>query len=113
MNLNMHHLPEQKENIVQYLFLSQAVMLSAPKSSRFQWLKGHGSGHLHDLALAQRHAAVHAGREVYVVRGNDGGQPGGFHELGQSAEDVLRGVKVEVAGWFVRQEDTRCICDRA
>ena len=45
--------------------------------------------------------------------GDDGGQPGLFHELRQRAENVLGCVKVEIAGWFIRQKDARSIRDRA
>src|SRR5262245_30710487 len=93
--------------------LKSTVIFPTQKPSVFQKLIGWpGLRHLHDLALAQSHAAVHAGREIHVVGGNDVGQAGGFYELRQSAEDVFRGVEIEVAGWFVRQEDAWRICNR-
>src|SRR5450755_2747606 len=69
--------------------------------------------HLHQLAVAQRHPSVHARREIHVVGGDDGGEAGGAHQLGQRGEHPLRGLGVEVAGRLVREQDARRIGDGA
>ena len=72
-----------------------------------------GSRHLDDLAVPQGHPPVHAGRQVHVVGGDDGGEAGGPHELRQRAEHMLGGVRVEIAGRLVGQQDARRVGDRA
>ena len=48
-----------------------------------------------------------------IVRGDDGGETGGAHQLIERAEDVVRGVDVEIAGRLVGEQDARRIGDRA
>src|SRR5262245_40799905 len=66
---------------------------------------------LHDDAVLECYAAVHAGGDVHVVGGADHRQARGAHQLRERAEHPLRGARVEVAGWLVSQEDARRIGD--
>src|ERR1051325_9584724 len=68
---------------------------------------------LHHAAILERHAAVHPLRQLHVVGGDDGGQPGCAYELGKRVEDMARGARVEVAGRLVREQDARRIGNRS
>ena len=48
-----------------------------------------------------------------IVGGDDHGEAGGAHELGQRLEHMLGGVRVEIAGRLVGKQDARRIGDRA
>jgi hypothetical protein len=41
------------------------------------------------------------------VRGDDGGKPGGAHQLAERREHPFGGAHVEIAGWLVGQENAR------
>jgi hypothetical protein len=59
------------------------------------------------------HAPVHARRDVHVVGGDDHGEAGGLHQLGERGEHVLGGARVEVSGGLVGQQNARRVGDRA
>ena len=61
----------------------------------------------------ERDAAIHAGRDVHVVGGDEHREAGGAHELRERREDVLGGARIEVSGRLVGKQDARRIGDRA
>ena len=68
---------------------------------------------LHHLPVADRHAAVHAGGEVQVVGGDQGGEAGRLDQRGEGPEHVVGGLGVEIAGRLVGEQDARAVGDRA
>ena len=51
--------------------------------------------------------------DIHIVGGDDDGEPGGAHQLRQRVEHVLGGVRVEIAGRLVGQQNPRRIGNRA
>ena len=74
---------------------------------------GNALRQLHHQPIPDRHAPVHAGGEVHVVGGDEGGELGGADDGHQSLEDAAGGVGVEVAGGLVGEQQARGIGDGA
>ncbi len=70
-------------------------------------------GQLHDLAVPDRHAAVHLRGEVHVVGRDQGCETRGADDRDQGLEHVACGVRVEVAGRLVGEQQPRRVRDRA
>ena len=66
-----------------------------------------------DLAVDQRHPPVHPAGQFHVVGGDQHRDLRRLHQLHQRLEDVIGGVRIEVAGRLVRQQRPRRIGDRA
>ena len=66
-----------------------------------------------DQPVADRHAAVHARGDLHVVGGDHHGQAGRADQLRERVEHVVGGVRVEIAGRLVGQQEARRIGDRA
>ena len=64
-------------------------------------------GQLDHHAVADGQAAIHLRGDVEVVRGDDGGKPGGAHQLAERREHPFGGAHVEIAGWLVGKENAR------
>jgi hypothetical protein len=61
----------------------------------------------------QPHGAVHPGRQVQVVRGDQRRKPGVAHQIHhQRGKDLIRGGGVKVARRFIRQQQARPIGQR-
>ena len=56
---------------------------------------------------------IHAAGEFHVVGRDEGREAGGADELRQRVEHMARGVRVEIAGRLVGEQDARGIGDRA
>src|ERR1700682_5513573 len=57
-----------------------------------------GSLELDDQTVADGDAAIHLRGDVEIMRGDDGGEAGGAHQLAERAEHVSGGAHVEIAG---------------
>jgi len=68
---------------------------------------------LTDPSVADRHAAVHAGGEIHVVRGDEGREPARFDQLGERAEHMVGRLRIEIAGRLVGQQHPRAVGDCA
>ena len=51
--------------------------------------------------------------ELHVVGGDQGGEARGAHELRQRVEHMVGGVRIEIAGRLVGEQDARRVGDRA
>ena len=68
---------------------------------------------LDDETVADGDAAVHLRSKVEIMRGDDGGEAGGAHQLTERAEHMIGSAHIEIAGWLVGEQDARRVGDRA
>ena len=66
-----------------------------------------------DLAVHQRHPAVHPAGQLHVVGRDQHRHPGRLDQLHQRIEHVIGGVRIEISGRLVRQQRPRRVGDRA
>ena len=72
-----------------------------------------GLGRLDDAAGPKVQDAVHPGRELGIVGGDERREAGRAHEVEQHREDPVRRLGVEVAGGLVGEEERRPVDQRA
>ena len=65
------------------------------------------------MPIFQAQNAVHAGRQLQVVGGDERGNAGGADEMHQRVEHMRGRVRVEVAGRLVGQDEARVVGERA
>jgi hypothetical protein len=54
-------------------------------------------------ALRQGHNPVHAGRQIGIMGGDQGGPPGALDHIKKHLKYLFGGARVEVTGWFIGQ----------
>lgn len=73
----------------------------------------HGDLFLDEEAFGQAQGPVHARREIQIVGCEDGGDPFLAHEPQQLIEHLVGGVRIQIAGRFVREQNLGLVRDGA
>lgn len=77
------------------------------------WQKPVRSAERYDQPFADRDLAVHLPSEIEIMRRDQRGEAGSTGKRDQRAEDMLGGMRVEIAGRLVRQQQPRAVGDGA